>query len=154
MENTDSLQAVNAYRSREGSGQPILDSLVAAGKNLDALTIEDLAPVDQFHGGGKGATKGLAELVDISRNATVQDVGGGLGGPARTLAALFGCKVTVIELSESYVETAEILTGRVGLGDQVERHVGNASELPYDEGAFEVVWTQKAGMNIGDKEQL
>ncbi len=39
MENTDSLQAVNAYRSREGSGQPILDSLVAAGKNLDALTI-------------------------------------------------------------------------------------------------------------------
>ncbi len=154
MENADCLQAVNAYWSRKGLGQTILDSLVAAGENSDALIIENLAPVDQFHGGGKGTTKGLAELVDISRNATVLDVGGGLGGPARTLAALFGCKVTVIDLSESYVETAEILTGRVGLGDQVERHVGNASELPYDEGAFEVVWTQKAGMNIGDKEQL
>ena len=79
MENTDSLQAVNAYRSREGSGQPILDSLVAAGKNLDALTIEDLAPVDQFHGGGMGAIKGLVELAEISRSATVLDVGDGPG---------------------------------------------------------------------------
>ena len=95
MENADCLQAVNAYWSREGLGQTILDSLVATGENSDALIIENLAPVDQFHGGGKGATKGLAELVDISRNATVLDVGGGLGGPARTLAALFGCKVTV-----------------------------------------------------------
>ena len=95
MENADCLQAVNAYWSREGLGQIILDSLVPAGKNSDALIIENLAPVDQFHGGGNGATNGLAELVDISRNATVLDVVGGLGGPARTLAALFGCKVTV-----------------------------------------------------------
>jgi len=154
MENTDSLQAVNAYRSREGSGQPILDSLVAAGKNLDALTIEDLAPVDQFHGGVMGATKGLVELAEISRSATVLDVGDGLGGPASTLAALFGCKVTMIDLSESYVGAVEILTERVGLGDQAERHVGNALELPYDDGAFDVVWTQQAGMNISDKERL
>jgi predicted O-methyltransferase YrrM len=154
MDNTDSLQAVNAYRSREGSGQPILDSLVAAGKILDALTIEDLAPVDQFHGGGMGATKGLVELAEISRSATVLDVGGGLGGPASTLAGLFGCKVTMIDLSESYVGAAEILTERVGLGDQAERHVGNALELPYDDGAFDVVWTQQAGMNISDKERL
>ena len=95
MENADCLQAVNAYWSREGLGQTILDSLVATGENSDALIIENLAPVDQFHGGGNGATNGLAELVDISRNATVLDVGGGLVGPARTLAALFGCKVTV-----------------------------------------------------------
>ena len=68
----------------KGRDKPILDSLVAAGKNLDALTIEDLAPVDQFHGGGMGATKGLVELAEISRSATVLDVGGGLGGPAST----------------------------------------------------------------------
>jgi len=121
---------------------------------LDALTIEDLAPVDQFHGGGMGATKGLVELAEISRSATVLDVGGGLGGPASTLAALFGCKVTMIDLSEAYVGAAEILTERVGLGDQAERHVGNALELPYDDGAFDVVWTQQAGMNISDKERL
>ena len=86
-----------------------------------------------------GATKGLVELAEISRSATVLDVDDGLGGPASTLAALFGCKVTMIDLSESYVGAAEILTERVGLGDQAERHVGNALELPYDDGAFDVV---------------
>ena len=94
MENADSLQVINDYWSREGLGQTILDSLIASGKRLDGLTIEDLAPVDQFHNGGIQATTELAELAKISQGARVLDVGGGVGGPARTLATLFGCKVT------------------------------------------------------------
>ena len=154
MQDAAGLEAVNAYWSREGLGQTILDSLVASGKRLDALTIEDLALVDQFHSGGIRATTGLAELAEISQGARVLDVGGGLGGPARTLAVLFGCKVTVIDLTESYVQPAEILTERIGLGDQVKHYVGNALELPFDDGAFDVVWTQQSGMNIRDKERL
>ena len=35
------------------------------------------------------------------------------------------------------------------------RHrVGNALELPFEDGAFDVVWTQNSGMNIQDKERL
>ncbi len=92
---------MNDQWNREGLGQTILDALVASGKRLDALTIEDLAPVDQFHGGGMGATTTLAELAELSKGAKVLDVGGGLGGPARMLAVQFGCKVTVIDLAES-----------------------------------------------------
>lgn len=154
MENADSLQVINDYWSREGLGQTILDSLIASGKRLDALTIEDLAPVDQFHNGGIQATTELAELAKISQGARVLDVGGGVGGPARTLATLFGCKVTSIDLTESYVEAAEILTDRIGLGGQVKHFVGNALELPFDNGAFDVVWTQQSCMNIRDKERL
>ena len=154
MEDSDRLQAVNAHWSREGLGQTILDSLVASGKRLDALTIEDLAPVDQFHSGGIRATTELAELAEISQGANVLDVGGGLGGPARTLAALFGCKVTAIDLTESYVQAAEILTDRIDLGGRVKHYVGNALELSFDDGAFDVVWTQQSGKNIRDKERL
>ncbi|MDP6454825.1 MAG: methyltransferase domain-containing protein [SAR202 cluster bacterium] len=154
MESADNLQAVNTHWNREGLAQTILDSLAAAGKRLDALTIEDLAPLDQFHGGGMAATRELAALVEISEGARVLDAGGGLGGPARTLATLFGCKVTMLDLSESYVHAAEILTERIGLGDQVKHHVGNAVELPFDDGSFDLVWTQQAGMNISDKERL
>ena len=82
------------------------------------------------------------------------DVGGGLGGPARTLAVRFGCMVTVIDLTESYVQAAKILTEQIGLGDQVTHQVGNALDLPFDDGAFDVVWTQNSGMNIRDKERL
>ena len=154
MADADSLQYVSDHWNREGLDLTILDALVASGKDLDALTIEDLAPVDQFHTGGIAATIELFDMANIANGASVLDVGGGLGGPARTLAVQFGCNVTVLDLAESYVLAAEILTERLGLGDQVKHHVGNALELPFEDGAFDVVWTQQSGMNIRDKERL
>src|SRR5215471_12000026 len=129
MGDTGNAQAINAYWGRDGLGQAILDALVAAGKNLDALTIDDLAPTDQFHGGGKAATVRLAHLAGLAPGSRVLDVGGGLGGPARTLAVEFGCHCTVIDVTESYVLAAEMLTARLGLSDRVTHHVGNALEL-------------------------
>ena len=154
MVQPDNAQTVSDYWSRHGLGQTILDALAAAGIGLDVLTVEDLAPVDQFHSGGMGASTRLAELAEISPGARVLDVGGGLGGPARTLASRFDCQVTVIDLTESYVEAAKILTERIGLGGQVEHYVGDALELPFDDGAFDVVWTQRSGINIQNKEAL
>jgi SAM-dependent methyltransferase len=146
--------AISDYWAREGLGRAILDALAAAGKNLDALTIDDLAPADQFHGGGKDATLRLARLAGLTPGLRVLDVGGGLGGPARTLAVEFGCRVTTIDLTESYVRAAELLTARLGLGAQVTHQVGNALVLPFDDGGFDVVWTQNSGMNIADKPRL
>jgi len=154
MGDASNVQAIQDYWGRDGLGQAILDALAASGKNLDTLTIDDLAPTDQFHGGGKAATVRLARLAGLSPGTRVLDVGGGLGGPARTLAIEFGCHVTVIDLTESYVRAAEMLTERLGLGDRVTHHSGSALELPCDPGAFDVVWTQNSGMNIADKERL
>jgi SAM-dependent methyltransferase len=154
MSDTSNAQAMNDYWGRDGLGQAILDALVASGKQLDALTIDDLAPTDQFHGGGKAATVRLARLAGLSPGTRVLDVGGGLGGAARTLAVEFGCHVTVIDLTESYVRAAEMLTAQLGLGDRVIHHVGDALALPFDAGTVDVVWTQNSGMNIADKERL
>ena len=84
----------------------------------------------------------------------VLDVGGGLGGPARTLAIEFGCRVTVIDLTESYVEAGQRITSMLGLDDRVTFRVGDALALPFDDGAFDAVWTQNSGMNIADKAGL
>ena len=146
--------AIEAYWSRVGIGQAILDALVALGKNLDRLTVDDLAPLDQFHGGGKPATVRLARLAALRPDTRVLDVGGGLGGPARTLAVEFGCRVTVVDLTESYVRAAEMLTERLGLGERVTHRVGDALALPFDDATFDVVWTQNSGMNIADKAAL
>src|SRR5204862_1757984 len=62
--------------------------------------------------------------------------------------------VTVIDLTASYVRAAEMLTAQLGLGDRVLHHLGNALDLPFDPGAFDVVWTQNSGMNIADKARL
>jgi ubiquinone/menaquinone biosynthesis C-methylase UbiE len=154
MVDATSVQAINDYWGRDGLAQAILDALAASGKNLETLTIDDLAPLDQFHGGGKEATVRLARLAGLQPGMRILDVGGGLGGPARTLAVEFGCRVAVVDLTESYVRAADALTVRLGLGDRVTHQISNALELPFDDGTFEVVWTQNSGMNIAAKEHL
>jgi SAM-dependent methyltransferase len=139
---------------RERLAETILEALVASGRDLDALTIDDLAVTDQFHGGGKAATLRLARLFGARAGMRVLDVGGGLGGPARTLAVEFGCRPAVIDLTESYVRAGQMLTARLGLEDRVTHQVGNALDLPFDDGAFDILWTQNSGMNIADKERL
>ena len=84
----------------------------------------------------------------------VLDVGGGIGGAARTLASTFGCAVTVLDLTESYCQAGELLTAYMGLIDQVSFNHGSALEIPFPEASFDVVWTQHSSMNIADKTGL
>ena len=153
-------ESSESYWERADLVQTVLDALAAAGLDLDRLDVDQLAVTDQFHGGGKAVTLRLAELAGLADGASlasparVLDVGGGLGGPARMLATRFGCTVTALDLTPSYVEVAQVLTGKVGLADRVQHLVGDALDLPFDDGSFDVVWTQNSGMNIADKETL
>ena len=147
-------QQTNAYWGRRDLRRLIDEALAAAGRNLNALTIDDLAAVDQFHGGGKPSTDRLARAAQFKPGMRVLDVGGGFGGPARTLAVEYGCYVTVVDLTESYVETGQWLTNRLGLGDRVSHRVGDALALADPDGAYDAVWTQNSGMNIADKQRL
>jgi SAM-dependent methyltransferase len=52
------------------------------------------------------------------------------------------------------VRTAAALTARLKLDDHVTHRVANALDLPFDDGVFDVVWTQNSGMNISDKDRL
>jgi SAM-dependent methyltransferase len=151
---TGPARLVAAYWARERIGDAILASLAAAGKNLDALTVDDLAASDQFHGGGQAATERLARLAAPAPGTRVLDVGGGFGGPARLLAVRHGCAVTTIDLTESFVRAAAMLTGRLELTARVRHGVGDALALPCPGAAFDMVWTQNSGMNIEDKERL
>lgn len=147
------LRTVAAYWDREDLDQALLRALpVPEGGR--PLTVDDLAPLDHFHGGGQPATARLARLGGLAAGERVLDVGGGLGGPARMLAVDHGCLVTVLDLTASYVRAGALLTERLGLGDRVRHVQGNALDLPFADGAFDVVWTQNSGMNIADKAGL
>ena len=141
------------YWERDGLEHAILGALAAAGRDVNALTVDVLAPADHFHGGGKTATDRLARLAGIRPGMRVLDVGGGLGGPARTLAT-YGARVTVVDVTESFVRTGAALTARLGLADRVEHRVCDALALDVPAESFDLVWTQNSGMNIPDKERL
>src|ERR1700758_3012487 len=145
---------VAAHYTTQSLGVVILEALKAAGKNLDHLTPDDLAPVDEFHGRQRPATVRLAELVGFTGTERVLDVVSGLGGPSRYLAWRYGCRVSGVDLTAEFVRVAEMLTQLTGLVQLVDYRQGNALDLPFEDMSFDIVWSQNASMNIADRDRL
>jgi ubiquinone/menaquinone biosynthesis C-methylase UbiE len=145
---------VEAHYTTQSLGEAILAALKAAGKDVDHLTPDDLAPVDEFHGGQRPATIRLAELVGFTGTERVLDVGSGLGGPSRYLAWHYGCRVSGVDLTAEFCRVAEMLTEKTGLVDRVDYQQGSALDLPFEDISFDVVWSQNVAMNIADRERL
>jgi len=146
--------STSTYWSRPHLAEALLDAVAALGLDLRTATPDALAPLDQFHGGGKEATHLLARHAAVAAGMRVLDVGGGLGGPARMLAVEYGARVTVLDLTTDYLRTGALLTARMGLAGQVRFCHGNALALPFPDESFDLVWTQNSGMQIADKAQL
>ncbi len=147
-------EAIQSHYTRPDLGAAILEALAKAGKDVDHLTPQDLAPVDEFHIRGRTATLELARAAGLDASHRVLDVGSGLGGTARCLAKEFSCHATGTALTQEYCRTAEMLSARVGLQDLNDFRQGDALHLPFDEGMFDVAWSEHAAMNIEDKRRL
>lgn len=145
---------VAQHYARSGLEAAILDALAAAGRDPDRLAPEDLAAVDEFHLGGRAATAALAADLALAPDERVLDLGCGIGGPARYLAAAHGCRVSAIDLTEAFVHTAEALTRRCGLADRVSFRRASALALPFADGTFDAATLIHVGMNIADKATL
>jgi ubiquinone/menaquinone biosynthesis C-methylase UbiE len=143
------------YAGDGGLGDRIYARLRSLGfEEGNPLSPKDTAAVDQFHVGGFEATEKLAELLSPSQGSYVLDVGSGLGGASRYLAAKYGCRVVGIDITEEYCGVASKLAKHMGLQDLVEYRVGDVRNLPFSDESFDVVWTQHVSMNIAEKPQL
>jgi ubiquinone/menaquinone biosynthesis C-methylase UbiE len=151
---SQSAQVVAGHYGRRALGDVILRALKESGKDVEHLTPDDLAPVDEFHSGGRNATARLAQLAQIDASQRVLDVGCGIGGPSRYLASKFGCQVTGLDLTPEFVALAGMLAQRTRLADKVTYRQGNALDLPFPDASFDVVWSQNAAMNIADRDRL
>lgn len=151
---TDVLDEVRDHYRATGLTERLKTVLAAFGPEGQMLQPEQLGQLDQFHTRGLAATAELAKLTGIAADLSVLDVGSGVGGPARFLAATYGCRVTGVDLSSPFVDAARYLTERTGQADQVAFEVGSALELPLDAGRFDVVLLQHVAMNIADRARL
>src|SRR5499427_5742711 len=133
---TDVIDGVRDHYRATGLTERLKTTLTALGPEDQRLTPQQLAALDQFHTRGLAATAELAKLAGVTADTVVLDVGSGIGGPARFLAATYGCQVTGVDLSEPFVEAARYLTERTGQSDRVSFRTASALELPFDEGEF------------------
>jgi ubiquinone/menaquinone biosynthesis C-methylase UbiE len=145
---------VAEHYTRSDLAATILGALRAAGKDVERLSLEDLAPVDEFHVRGRPATAELAGALGLASGLRVLDVGSGVGGPSRYIAATYDCDVVGIDLTEEYCRVAALLAERVGLGERVAYRQGDALAMPFPDADFQVTYTQHVAMNIDDKERL
>ncbi|MGA9538694.1 MAG: methyltransferase domain-containing protein [Desulfobacterales bacterium] len=149
-----STDTLNATYGSVRLADRLVESLKAVGYDLDRLSAADLITFDELHVMGRQATVKLGSLAGLTDAMRVLDIGSGLGGSARTLAAEFGCHVTGIDLSAEYVDAAHVLSERVGLADRVDFRHGDALNLPFEENQFDVVFMIHVNMNIADKKGL
>jgi len=148
---TDGSAEIERHYGRGGLLDRILAALKEAGKDIDHLTIDDLAPIDELHSRRRLATKELAEMLAPKPAERLLDIGSGLGGPARYLAMVCGCRVTGIDLTAEFVTVAIELARRSGLAGQVDFKQASALDLPFADGSFDLAWSQNVAMNIADR---
>jgi ubiquinone/menaquinone biosynthesis C-methylase UbiE len=121
-------------------------------KETDApLKAAQLFPYDQLHGRELLATQDHAARLAPDRQAHLLDIGSGIGGPARYFAANFGCHVTGIDLTDTFVAAATELGNLCGLGDLVRFQIADATDIPFEAGAFDHAYCFYVGMNLPDK---
>lgn len=115
---------------------------------------DTLAPYDQFHGRGLEATEEIAAMLQVGRADHLLDVGSGIGGPARTIAQRFGCRVTGIDLTAEFCTVARHLTRLMGLESRIDFELGDALSMPFSDAAFDGAYSMNVSMNIADKAAL
>src|SRR5215831_20769970 len=140
--------------STGASRQAIEQALVAAGKDLGHLRPEDLALLEDFHTMGRIATAQLAGLAEITPGDEVLDAGSGIGGTARYVAGRGGCHVVAVDLTGEYCEAARWLNQLAGLDDQITVRQGDVTDLPFEDAAFTLMFSQHVQMNVADKSLL
>lgn len=142
------------------SEQNILERLRRTNGSLDGLTATDLAIdeatelTDQNHVGGMRFVLELAEAVGIDNEHSVLDLGCGLGGSARIIAASYGCQVHGIDVSDKRCREAESLTSRVGLSHLVSFECNDFLAMDVPASRYDILWGQGAWLQIPDKREF
>jgi sarcosine/dimethylglycine N-methyltransferase len=151
---TDLLEGVRDHYRANGLTDRLKRALTVLGPEDRRLTPHELGTLDQFHTRGLAATVEIGKLAGLTADMSVLDIGAGVGGPARLLAATYGCQVTGVDLSAPFVEAARYLTERTGQSAKVSFQTASALDLPFDDGRFDAVLLQHVAMNISDRAGL
>ena len=142
---------VQKHYASDGITARVLTALRTVHGPDVAITPDTLAPIDHFHGRGVIATEELAAMMQPKESDHLLDIGCGIAGPARWIAAKYGCRVTGVDLTQEFCTAARELNAATGLADRVRILHGSALSLPVPEDSFDHVYSHAALMNISDK---
>lgn len=150
---------IEAYARHPLSRAAIIERLNRYGPMPSPLRELDIAVdpseevTDQNHIGGALSTLRLAALAGINKECRVLDLGCGIGGPARLLAEVFGCRVHGIDANPARIDDALALSDLAGLAERTSFECGDFLSRTFSRD-YTVVWAQNSWIHIGEPLRL
>ena len=141
--------AVEEHYATEGIAARVLTALRNVNGPDVAITPDTLAPIDHFHRRGVIETEELAAVLQPKASDHLLDIGCGIGGPARWIAAKYGCLVTGVDLTPEFCVAARELNMATGLADRVRILDGSALALPMPDDSFDHAYAGRADEHLG-----
>ncbi len=103
----------------------------------------------QGPGSPASTLRALQLCAELPHQPEILDVGCGAGEQSLTLAEATGGTVTAVDLFGSFLEDLEAEAGRRGLGGRVRTLQADMTDLPLDDGSFDLVWSEGAVYIMG-----
>jgi glycine/sarcosine/dimethylglycine N-methyltransferase len=124
-------------------------AIVWGGEDIHVGIYE--SPDEDIARASRRTVERMSDLVSITPSTRVLDIGAGFGGSARYLARTYGCRVTCLNLSEVENERNRRLNEEQGLASLVDVVDGSFEDLPFQDKAYDLVWSQDAFLHSGDR---
>ena len=135
----DDIKKVRLYRSSRnlirflhcGLGRLLEEQKKVSNSNQPVLNSMQLETLDQrHHYGGVEAVNEAISLCNMTEGSKIINIGSGLGGPCRHIAStVTNSSVLAIELQHDLHSTAQMLTDRCELQNQVTHMAGDFLEV-------------------------
>src|SRR5258708_39039525 len=107
---------VASHYGNAGIAERIIAALRAVSGADAPVTVDALSVLDHFHGRGVAATKELVEVLKPKSGEHLLDIGSGIGGPARGVAAPLDGPISGVDPDAGFCAAA----GAVHLATGVE----------------------------------
>ena len=105
-------------------------------------------------GDNKSTRKAYMMLEDLPENPRILDVGCGPGMQTVELAKLSGGQIVALDVHEPFLEQLKDAVKKEGANDMVKAVQGDMFNLKFEDGSFDVVWSEGAVFVIGFEKGL
>lgn len=101
--------------------------------------------------GGDAETEKAIGLAGIDRDAPLKiaDIGCGTGASTLVLARLLNAKITAVDFLQDFIDVLASRAQSDGVEDKITPLCASMEQLPFDDEAFDVIWSEGAIYNIG-----
>ncbi|NLD47283.1 MAG: class I SAM-dependent methyltransferase [Clostridiaceae bacterium] len=88
-------------------------------------------------------------ITGLTKKSKIADIGCGTGGQTMTLGHNTPCQIIGIDVWQDFIHKFNQNSINQNLQDRVKGIVGNMENLPFQDGEFDLIWSEGAIYNIG-----